>query len=226
MRNFTSIILTVLFTTVSFAAAQDDYRYERAANRKIVVQSASKEVVANRTLALASEYSYVDPTHIVPAAPLALALEYFKNNKASILNKNYITIADMSQHADKKRMYVIDMKTGTVSTYLVAHGKGSDMNNDGYADKFSNDSGSNMTSLGFYLAGETYTGAHGLSLRLYGLQRTNSNAYSRAIVMHGANYVNPTHTGRSFGCPAVEMKHRSTLFPLLKGKSLLYIYKK
>ncbi len=44
--------------------------------------------------------------------------------------------------------------------------------------------------------------------------------------MHGADYVNPSHTGRSFGCPAIEMKYVKTLIPALKGKSLLYIYKK
>lgn len=173
-----------------------------------------------------SEFGHLDPQHIVPTTPLTQALTYFKANKTKIKNQNYLTIIDMTQKSSKKRMYVINMKTGAVATYLAAHGKGSDTNNDGYAEKFSNTPGSNMSSLGFYLTGVTYQGAHGLSLRLHGLQSTNSNAYSRAIVMHGADYVNPSHTGRSWGCPAVEMKYRSTLFPALKNSSLLYIYKK
>ena len=122
-------------------------------------------------------------------------------------------------------MYVIDMVSGAVTAYFAAHGKGSDSNNDGFAEKFSNTEGSLMTSLGFYLTDVTYQGSNGLSLRLRGLQSTNSNAYSRAIVMHGADYVNSSSVGRSWGCPAIERKYVNTLIPALKGKSLLYIYK-
>jgi hypothetical protein len=141
------------------------------------------------------------------------------------MNQKYLTIVDMTQKSNKKRMYVIDMASGSVSTYLAAHGKNSDANNDGFAEKFSNTEGSLMTSLGFYLTDVTYQGSNGLSLRLRGLQSTNSNAYSRAIVMHGADYVNSSSVGRSWGCPAIERKYVNTLIPALKGKSLLYIYK-
>lgn len=172
-----------------------------------------------------SDYNYLDPQHIVPTTPLANAVKYFKANKASIANQKYMTIIDMTQKSNKKRMYVIDMKTGAVATYFAAHGKGSDSNNDGYAEKFSNTEGSLMTSLGFYLTDVPYQGSNGLSLRLRGQQSTNSNAYARAIVMHGADYVNPSSVGRSWGCPAIERKYVNTLIPALKGKSLLYIYK-
>ncbi len=172
-----------------------------------------------------SEYNYIDPQHIVPTEPLTQSLKYFKANKASIMNQKYLAIVDMTQKSNKKRMYVIDMASGSVSTYLAAHGKNSDANNDGFAEKFSNTEGSLMTSLGFYLTDVTYQGSNGLSLRLRGLQSTNSNAYSRAIVMHGADYVNSSSVGRSWGCPAIERKYVNTLIPALKGKSLLYIYK-
>jgi L,D-transpeptidase catalytic domain len=172
-----------------------------------------------------TDYNYVDPQRIVPTTPLTQAINYFKANKAKIVNQKYITIVDMTQKSNKKRMYVIDMVSGSVATYFAAHGKGSDSNNDGYAEKFSNTEGSLMTSLGFYLTDVTYQGSNGLSLRLRGLQSTNSNAYSRAIVMHGADYVNPSSVGRSWGCPAIERKYVNTLIPALKGKSLLYIYK-
>ncbi len=172
-----------------------------------------------------SEYNYLDPQHFVPTEPLSLALRYFKTHKSMIENQKYITVIDMSQKSNTKRLFVINMATGTVGSYLVAHGKNSDSNNNGYAEKFSNTEGSEMTSLGFYLTDETYQGAHGLSLRLRGLERTNSNAYVRTVVMHGADYVNPVAMGRSWGCPAIEMKYIHTLIPALKGKSLLYIYK-
>ena len=49
-------------------------------------------------------------------------------------------------------------KTGVVTPAVVAHGKMSDPDYTGYATKFSNVEGSNMSSLGFVLTGATYTG--------------------------------------------------------------------
>lgn len=83
-----------------------------------------------------------------------------------------------------------------------------------------------MTSIGFYLTGYEYSGSNGSSMKLFGLEKTNSNADSRAIVMHGANYVTPSHTGRSWGCPAVEMKYINGLVDTLKGGSLFYIFRR
>ncbi len=219
--------LTFTMSTMSCAPQQTDELASEPSpvTGPIETQTASPEVSLAHAPSL-PEFNYVDPNHIVPNTPLTQALTYFKINKAKIKNQNYISIFDATQHSKKKRLYIVNMKTGAVNTYLVAHGKGSDTNNDGYAERFSNSPGSNMSSLGFYLTGVTYSGANGLSLRLHGLQSTNSNAYSRAVVMHGANYVNTTSTGRSWGCPAVEMKYRSILFPELKNGSLLYIYKK
>lgn len=181
--------------------------------------------IQTNTDALA-EFNYVDPQRIVPTIPLKNALTYFKAKSSAIKNKNYVTVIDMTQHSSKKRMYVIDMRTGAVATYTTSHGKGSDTNNDGYAERFSNTPGSNMTSLGFYITGVTYQGSNGLSLRMHGQESTNSNAYSRAIVMHGADYVTATRAGRSWGCPAIERRYVNTLIPALKGGTLMYIYKK
>ncbi|MBC7753106.1 MAG: murein L,D-transpeptidase catalytic domain family protein [Moraxellaceae bacterium] len=172
-----------------------------------------------------AEYNYVDPQRLVPTTPLTQALRYFKTNRSMIANQKYMTVIDMTQKSNQKRMYVIDMVNGSVASYLVAHGKNSDSNNDGYPERFSNTEGSLMTSLGFYLTDDSYQGSHGLSLRLRGLQSTNSNAYSRAVVIHGADYVNSSGVGRSWGCPAIESRYVNTLIPALRNKSLLYIYK-
>jgi L,D-transpeptidase catalytic domain len=212
-------ILTVTFLSTAKVLANDILP-------KIDIQYSSKEVQYKNLPSDIFEYNYLDPKKIIPTEPLIQAVRFYKSYLANIKNQNLMTIIDMTQHSSKKRMYVIDMKTGLVSTYLAAHGKNSDSNNDGYADKFSNTDGSLMTSLGFYLTGETYSGSNGLSLRLMGLQKTNSNAMSRYIVMHGADYVTPSHVGRSYGCPAIEEKYVKTLIPALKSKSLLYIYKK
>ncbi len=49
---------------------------------------------------------------------------------------------------------------------LVAHGRNT---GEEFAQTFSNREGSEMTSLGFYVTGQTYQGKHGLSLRLRGV---------------------------------------------------------
>ncbi|WP_255490201.1 murein L,D-transpeptidase catalytic domain family protein [Bdellovibrio sp. KM01] len=170
------------------------------------------------------KYDHVDPKNIVPTQALIDALIYFEKNKSSFKNQNYISIINFSQSSKTPRFYIIDLNSGGVWPIHVAHGKNSDPNHDGFATSFSNTSGSNKSSLGFYRTAETYSGSHGLSLRLDGLSSTNSNARSRAIVIHGASYVQEKSViqGRSWGCPAVDMSIRTQVINALKGGSLIY----
>lgn len=171
-----------------------------------------------------STYDFLDAKSVVPSRPLELATRYYELNKSRIKNQRYMTIIDFSKHSSKARMYVVDMQSGGVRTFYTAHGRNSDPDGDGYATQFSNTNGSKMSSLGFYLTGGLYGGQHGQSMYLHGLQSTNSNAYDRAIVMHGADYVQPGSVGRSWGCPAIEMRYINSLLPQLQGGSLLYIH--
>jgi hypothetical protein len=173
-----------------------------------------------------TDYSYVDPGGIVPARPLAAALNYYRANLGVIDNQRYLSIIDYTRHANEKRFFIVDMRTGRVETFLVAHGKGSDPDHTGFAGLFSNQEGSLATSLGFFLTGKTYTGENGYSLVLHGLSAANSNAFSRYIVIHGASYVDPANfpLGRSWGCPAVELGVRTRLIDMLKGGSVIYAW--
>lgn len=172
---------------------------------------------------IAQKYSYVDQEKIVPAALLLKTLAYYDANLSKIKNKNYIVVIDFKQHNSKKRFYLINMQSGDVEQYLTAHGRNSDPDFDGYATKFSNTEGSKMSSIGFYLTAETYYGDNGYSLRLDGLSSTNSNARSRAIVIHGASYVREASLiGRSYGCPALEVRYAADVINMLKGGSLIY----
>lgn len=170
-----------------------------------------------------SKYDFVDPTHIVPTKPLEEAILYYDKNKASLGNTKVLSIIDFSQRSTKKRWYFIDMTTGAVWNITVAHGKGSDANHDGFAEKFSNVSGTNASSLGFYKTAETYQGSHGYSLKLDGLSATNSNVRARSIVVHGANYVQDKEViqGRSWGCPAVSLANYKRVIDLIKNGSLI-----
>ncbi|MNS88942.1 hypothetical protein D3C72_1229360 [compost metagenome] len=135
-----------------------------------------------------------------------------------------MTIIDYSLKSTKKRFFIVDMKKGSVQALHVAHGKGSDSNHDGYAEKFSNVEGSNATSLGFYFTAETYNGSNGYSLKLDGLSTTNSRARERAIVIHGASYVQEKDViqGRSWGCPALDNAYAKTIINQLKAGTLVY----
>lgn len=173
-----------------------------------------------------SKYDYVDPQNIVPQKALTKALEYYDRYYDKISNRDYITVIDFTQSSANKRMYVVNMHSGAVTRYLVAHGNGSDPSHTGFAKKFSNSSGSNMSSLGMYVTGGEYSGKHGRSMRLVGLEKTNNAAMDRAIVVHGAWYVDPQYKplGRSQGCPAVEEKYINSLVTQLKGGSVYYIW--
>ena len=173
--------------------------------------------------AIATDFSYIDPDKIVPQKMLKTALDYFDKNQNTIPNKRFVSLIDYKQHNSKERLFIIDMESGRVEAYLVAHGKNSDIDFDGYATEFSNTNDSLMSSLGFYLTAETYFGANGYSMRLDGLSSTNSNARMRAIVLHGADYVAPgSKIGRSFGCPAVEPRYSQLIIDEIKEGSLLY----
>lgn len=173
--------------------------------------------------AIDEAYSHLDPGGVVPKARLQKALNYYQTNLSKIANKDFIGIIDFSQHSSRERFYVINMQTGFVETFQVAHGKGSDPDYDGYATVFSNKDGSNASSQGIYLTAETYDGTQGYSLRLDGKSPTNSNARSRAIVIHPADYVVPGQkAGRSWGCPALNPNDSAHVIDELKGGAVLY----
>ncbi len=146
-----------------------------------------------------------------------------------VKNPNILTIVDFSQASTKRRMYIIDLKNcKLLQQSLVAHGR-----NTGHlmAKSFSNIAESYQSSLGFYIANETYQGKHGLSLRLDGMEKNiNDNARNRAIVIHGADYATETfsksagYLGRSFGCPAVPQNVSKNIINTLSNGSCLFIY--
>lgn len=171
-----------------------------------------------------AKYDHLDPKKLVPDGLLRKAVAYYDANLSKIANKKYLSVIDFSLRSTVARFFIIDMKSGEVWAIRVAHGKGSDPGHDGFAESFSNVSGSNKSSVGIYRAAESYSGSHGLSLRLDGLSSTNSNARSRAIVIHGADYVQEKSViqGRSWGCPAVSMENRTKVVNSLKGGSIIY----
>jgi hypothetical protein len=155
---------------------------------------------------------------------------YFNlKREGKLSDKQVLTIVDFTKSSTKKRLWVLDLEKKQVlyNTY-VAHGRNS---GNEYAESFSNDDKSYMSSIGFYVTQETYKGKHGLSLRLDGLDEAfNSNALDRCVVMHGAEYaseafINQTgRLGRSLGCPALPMDQHEDIISTVMGKTTLYIH--
>jgi hypothetical protein len=165
----------------------------------------------------------------IPLLQTALAGYELLLEEQSVSRPEVITIIDFSLPSDKERLWVLDLIQGKVLFHcLVSHGRNS---GEIMAENFSNTPGSNASSPGFYVTGETYIGKHGLSLALDGLEMgINDKARARAIVIHGADYVSIEfirkygRLGRSFGCPAVPKELSKEIIQTIKGGSCLFIY--
>lgn len=143
--------------------------------------------------------------------------------------KHYLTIIDYSKSANKERMYIIDLKgRKLLLKTLVSHGKNT---GDEFAKSFGNDESSHMSSLGFFITGQTYIGSKGYSLKLNGLENgINDRVFERGVVIHGADYVsfdfikNNGRLGRSFGCPAVPTNLNDYICNLLSNRTCVFAY--
>lgn len=163
------------------------------------------------------------------AMKFALAGYAQLNNEGKINKKDIITILDFSKPSTEERLFVINLKTKKViAKSLCAHGRNS---GEIWATNFSNNSESYESSLGFYVASETYDGKNGLSLKLDGQEPgINDKARDRGVVIHGAEYVskdfiaNNGKLGRSQGCPALPMEKVGKIISLIKGGSCFFIY--
>jgi hypothetical protein len=140
-----------------------------------------------------------------------------------------LTVIDYSRPSTEPRLFVFDLGSNRLLFHeRVAHGRESGGN---ATERFSNSSGSRMSSLGVFRALDAYRGAHGISLRLEGLEPGfNDRALERAIVVHGADYVSDAivaaqgRLGRSWGCPAVRPGVAKKLIETIRGGSLLVAY--
>jgi L,D-transpeptidase catalytic domain len=139
-----------------------------------------------------------------------------------------VGVADFARPSTLPRLHFANLENGTVRSFYVAHGRGSDPEHSGFLQQFSNQVGSEATSRGAYLTAEWYTGKYGTSIRLLGLDQDNSMALDRAIVMHPAWYANPAiiarqgKLGRSEGCFAMSPDQFNEALWHLSGGRLLY----
>ena len=145
-----------------------------------------------------------------------------------IVQRDMVAVVDFSAASHEPRLHLVDLVGGGTTTLLVAHGRGSDPGNTGWLERFSNRPGSNASSNGSFLTGQTYSGKHGHSRKLIGLDPENSAAESRVIVIHAATYVSSEmaseqgRIGRSQGCLAVSQADLAQVMARLGPGRLLF----
>ena len=178
-------------------------------------------------------------TPLPPAQPAVLTApggidpRLFAKAKAAldqhkIAARDWIGIADFSLPSAEKRFHVVDLRSGEVESFRVAHGSGSDPLHNGFLERFSNDFGSHATSNGTYTTGEYYHGKYGLSMKTHGRDWSNYNALPRAIVIHNAWYAEPNviaqhgKLGRSQGCFAFSRADQWPVMRKLAGGRMIY----
>ena len=175
------------------------------------------------------------PAPPVPVTPLGINPNLFARAKAAldthgagIRYRDTIGVVDFSLASRDPRFHLVDLLSGKVDTFLVAHGRGSDPGHSGFVETFSNTPGSEATSNGAYATAETYMGKYGLSMKVQGLDGSNYNAESRAIVIHNAWYAEadmvPLHgkLGRSEGCFAFGKTDQQQVMQRLGGARMIY----
>ena len=159
---------------------------------------------------------------------LAIAQREAERARGRLWRTDLVGVADFGLPSSLPRLHFANLEAGTVRSFLVAHGKGSDPEHDGFLKTFSNELGSNATSQGAFITNEWYTGKYGTSIRLVGTDPTNSNALARAIVLHPAWYAAPDmlakwgKLGRSDGCFAMNPDDFNEALWHLSGGRLLY----
>jgi L,D-transpeptidase catalytic domain len=187
-------------------------------------------------------YGYYDaldtPKQRLDGKLFATALEKYRNYYCNYGRKGgpaHIVVVDFAKHSSEPRLYRVDLRTGDGldSPIRVAHGIGSDADDDGYATIFSNVYNSLSSSLGAAIGAERYIGINGLSLRLDGLEPSNNQMRYRDIVVHSyqperrryfnAEYIaNKGRPGSSKGCFVVEPDKREWILETLENGGFIY----
>lgn len=149
----------------------------------------------------------IDPYRLVRPDLLDRARAAMDMHGHRITLRDRVYLVDFQKFSGSDRMYEVDLHGGWVTSYRTSHGRGSDPAHSGYAQRFSNEMDSHMSSLGSYVtAGPSWGPQQGPNVLLDGLEYSNNLARQRAIIVHGADYADPAFLaregklGRSYGC--------------------------
>jgi hypothetical protein len=192
---------------------------------KVNAAVAARPVHASLMSETAAETSDISPKVL----QLALSAVSCAVRSGDIAAPRTLTVIDYSLPSVEPRLWVFDVATGQVLfKELVAHGRNTGEN---MAAHFSDAMNSRQSSIGLFVARDTYIGSNGYSLRLDGLEPGfNAHARDRAIVMHGAPYVDASlaakqgRIGRSWGCPALREAIARDVIDTVRGGGVIFSY--
>ncbi len=174
--------------------------------------------------------AFASPSSVLPQQRklIGIAQQQMDRLGEKLWRRDKVGLVDFSLPSHQPRLFVVDMLAGSIKPHLVAHGRGSDPQHDGWLKSFSNTRGSLATSRGAYITMDWYKGKYGSSMRLDGLDTDNNQALERAIVLHEAWYAAPDMVskwgklGRSEGCFAVSPGLNKEMLYHLGGGRLIY----
>jgi hypothetical protein len=228
--------ITVSGSAPSLLAVSDIANVAAALPRRVTARELDRKVVESADAALRAVADRVKRSSHADALRTAFQAYYnYRYANPDAVRKPFLYYVDMGLDNRTARGYVFDMERLAVidGPFTVAHGRGSARTRDAVPSSFSNRPGSNATSLGLYLAQETYSFNGKLAGRRYsavGLRMRgesgefNGAARARGIVAHGAPYVTAGAAGRSEGCPAMEMDRARRLLPMIANGGVVFIY--
>jgi hypothetical protein len=203
----------------------------------VLSSSAASSGLAPLTLSLDANGYPIPPAPparpIVPATPAGIDPQLFAKAKAALDThrvgpRDTMAVVDFSKPSSEPRFHLVDLMSGNVESFRVAHGRGSDPDHSGFVERFSNDFGSYASSNGAYTTGDYYDGKYGLSMKVRGLDWSNYNAEPRAIVIHNAWYAEDDmisihgKLGRSEGCFAMSRENQYKVMRKLAGGRMIY----
>lgn len=182
------------------------------------------DLSAKQRHSILRKYGHLDPEGMIPENLLEEAVLFFDANRARFPNQTHLTIVDFALRSNLKRFFLVNLESGAVEGYRTTHGINSDVDDNGYAESFSNVPESWQSSLGFMRVAEVYSGAYGRSVRLDGLSPTNSNVRARAVVVHGWDHVKEADQiqGRSRGCITLDWQLKDAVIDRIHSGSLMY----
>lgn len=216
------VLLLLLFLSVSAGIS-------KPGDPELTTSGEHMQQFEDHLVALFNDLCLADAALDYKAFRYALIGYYNLRTAGRLSNTNIITIIDFNKSSKEERFFVVDLaRKEVLYKSLVAHGIKSGGE---YATRFSNKVGSNQSSLGFYVTGETYMGRNGYSLTLDGMERgINDKIRERYVVIHKADYVSETFLkhngslGHSEGCPAIPESIYKEVIDLIKNGSCVFAY--
>lgn len=149
----------------------------------------------------------LDPTGRIRPELMSRAMAALDLHHRRIPLRDRMYLVDFTRFSGEPRLYEVNLAAGRVEAFRTSHGRGSDPAHSGFAQRFSNERDSHMSSVGsFVTAGPNWGPQQGPNVLLDGLEYSNSAARERAIIVHGADYAEPAFLeregklGRSYGC--------------------------